>query len=100
MRGSTFFVHTFVTTVGLLVAVAAVTISNKEPRLDVKGAVVDCHNGNIVGPINGTYFMYGEWYGNGNFVVDSQQTDLPKLGVYTSTTLESGTWEFQGLCGV
>jgi hypothetical protein len=37
------------------------TVSNALPRLDTTGAVVDAHSGNIVGPINGTYFLYGEW---------------------------------------
>jgi hypothetical protein len=35
----------------------AVTISNKEPRLDSTGSPVNAHSGNIVGPINGTYFL-------------------------------------------
>ena len=34
-----------------------VTISNSLPRMDTTGAVVDAHSGNIVGPINGTYFL-------------------------------------------
>ena len=34
-----------------------VTISNKEPRLDATGQPVNAHSGNIVGPINGTYFL-------------------------------------------
>jgi alpha-L-rhamnosidase len=77
-------------------ASASVTISNRDPRLDTAGRVVNCHDGNIVGPINGTYFLYGEWYGDGNFVVGNQN-ELPKLSVYTSPTLASGTWEFRGL---
>lgn len=75
---------------------AAVTISNKEPRLDTAGRVVNCHDGNIVGPLNGTYFLYGEWYGDYNFVVGGEN-DLPKLSVYSSPTLASGSWTFEGL---
>ena len=77
-------------------AVQAVTLSNKEPRRDTDGKIINCHDGNIVGPVNGTYFLYGEWYGEGNFVVGGQ-TDLPKLSVYTSRTLAQGSWEFRGL---
>jgi len=73
-----------------------VTISNKMPRLDINGKVVDCHDGSIVGPLNGTYFLYGEWYGENNFAVNGNNA-LPKLSVYTSTNLTSGSWEFQGL---
>jgi hypothetical protein len=82
-------------------ACAGVTLSNKEPRRDTKGNIIDCHDGNIVGPLNGTYFLYGEWYGGSNFVVDgvtpAQASMLPKLSVYTSPSLAQGSWEFQGL---
>lgn len=74
----------------------SVTLSNKEPRRDTEGNIINCHDGNIVGPVNGTYFLYGEWYGEGNFVV-SGQSDLPKLSVYTSPTLAQGSWKFRGL---
>jgi len=37
-----------------------------------------------------------QWYGGGNFVVTGNP-DLPKLSVYTSKTLASGSWEFKGL---
>eukprot|EP01043_Picozoa_sp_COSAG02_P011503 COSAG02_NODE_423_length_22576_cov_62.034791_15_plen_389_part_00 len=73
-----------------------VTLSNKEPRRDTEGKIINCHDGNIVGPVNGTYFLYGEWYGDGNFVVSGEE-DLPKLSVYTSRTLAQGSWEFRGL---
>ena len=73
-----------------------VSISNSKPRLTTSGKVVDAHSGNIVGPVNGTYFLYGEWYGDGNFDV-THAVDLPKLAVYTSTTLTSGSWQFRGL---
>jgi hypothetical protein len=73
-----------------------VTLSNKDPRLDTNGNVVDCHDGPIVGPINGTYFLYGEWYGENNFAVQGSNA-LPKLSVYTSADLTSGSWEYRGL---
>lgn len=72
------------------------TISNANPRLTSSGDVVDAHSGNIVGPINGTYYLYGEWYGKGNFAVVGA-TDLPKLAVYSSPNLTSGSWTFHGL---
>ena len=77
-------------------AAKTVSISNKDPRRDVEGRIVDCHDGNIVGPINGTYFLYGEWYGNSNFAVAGNSM-LPKLSVYTSPDLTSGSWTFKGL---
>jgi hypothetical protein len=73
-----------------------ITISNAKPRLDTNGNIVDAHNGNIVGPVNGTYFLYGEYYGSSNFAVTGS-TKLPKLSVYTSTNLTSGSWYFHGL---
>jgi hypothetical protein len=73
---------------------ATVTISNSAPRLDTAGKSVDAHSGNIVGPINGTYFLYGEWYGRGPYTVINT-TDLPRLSVYSSTDMVH--WEFGGL---
>ena len=65
-------------------------------RFDTNGNVVDCHDGPIVGPVNGTYFMYGEWYGELPFDVTGNPA-LPKLSVYTSPDLTSGSWVFEGL---
>lgn len=73
-----------------------VTLSNALPRRDVDGNIVDCHDGNLVGPVNGTYFLYGEWYGERNFAVSGSDA-LPKLSVYTSSNLTSGSWVFRGL---
>ena len=73
-----------------------VTLSNKEPRLSTTGTPINAHDGPVVGPVNGTYFLYGEWYGDGNFVV-ANNPDMPKLAVYTSRNLSSGSWEFRGL---
>ena len=73
-----------------------VTLSNALPRRDVDGNIVDCHDGNLVGPVNGTYFLYGEWYGERNFAVSGSDA-LPKLSVYTSSNLTSDSWVFRGL---
>lgn len=32
--------------------------------MDTAGHIVDAHSGNIVGPVNGTYYFYGERYRN------------------------------------
>lgn len=67
-----------------------VTVRNDVPRLDTNGQIVDCHSGNIVYH-NGTYFLYGEHYGNSTgFATDK----WPQLRVYTSTDLV--TWQDQG----
>jgi hypothetical protein len=73
-----------------------VTLSNAVPRLDVDGNIIDCHDGNLVGPVNGTYYLYGEWYGQSNFAVAGSES-LPKLSVYTSPNLTGGSWTFRGL---
>jgi len=57
-----------------------VTIRNDISRLDTEGNVVDCHSGNIV-YLNGTFFLYGERYGNSS---GFNETDWPQLHVYTS----------------
>jgi len=71
----------------------SVTISNKLPRIASDGSIVNSHDGNVV-YFNGTYFLYGEWFGSGNYVVTGNEL-LPKLSVYTSPDLVS--WTFQGL---
>ena len=40
-----------------------VEISNKEPRLDVKGNIMDCHDGNIL-YIGGAYWNFCMAYGS------------------------------------
>jgi hypothetical protein len=73
-----------------------VTIHNDRPRLDVTGAYVDCHDGNIVFHDN-TFFLYGEFYGNLTgrpFVPAPGWGSAPQLSVYTSPDLES--WTFRG----
>lgn len=75
-------------------AAQPVTISNKSPRLTTDGLVVDAHGGNVVQGPDGTYFLYGEYYGDGEFVVTGN-TALPRLSVYTSPDLVS--WTNRGL---
>ena len=41
----------------LFATTARVTVSNKLPRVDTDGRIVDAHSGNIV-EVNGTYFMW------------------------------------------
>jgi hypothetical protein len=72
-------------------AQTTVTISNLAPRLDSSGHPVNAHSGNVVGPINGTYFLYGEWYGTGPYSVVGT-LDLPRLSVYHSKDMVH--WEF------
>ena len=37
--------------------------NNSAPRRDINGAVIDAHDGNIIGPIGGLYYMYAVEYG-------------------------------------
>eukprot|EP00656_Telonema_subtile_P030745 TRINITY_DN3372_c0_g1_i1.p1 TRINITY_DN3372_c0_g1~~TRINITY_DN3372_c0_g1_i1.p1 ORF type:complete len:399 (-),score=60.25 TRINITY_DN3372_c0_g1_i1:166-1362(-) len=80
----------------LLAACSAqsVSISNKNPRMTTDGKVVNAHGGNIVQHPDGTYLLYGEYYGEGHFVVTGN-TALPRLSVYSSLDLVS--WSFLGL---
>ena len=74
-----------------------VTIRNDIPRRDTRGHILNAHSGNIVGPIlNGTYFLYGENYGEGEYTVQGSPDSnvLPKLAVYSSRDLV--TWEWRG----
>ena len=57
------------------------------------GRIVDAHDGNVVRR-GDTYYMFGEYFGDGNFVV-ANNTRHPKLAVYTSKDLL--LWEFRGL---
>jgi hypothetical protein len=81
----------------LLTACAAkvVTLSNVQPRLDVLGEYVDCHDGMIVAH-GSQYFLYGEYYNasSGNYPWPS----APFLSVYTSPDLVA--WSFRGLAVV
>eukprot|EP00039_Didymoeca_costata_P003958 m.70745 g.70745 ORF g.70745 m.70745 type:complete len:389 (-) comp12161_c0_seq4:144-1310(-) len=68
------------------------TISNSLPKLDTNNNTVDAHSGNVL-YFKGKYFLYGENYGPGNYVV-SGSTTLPRLVVYTSEDMV--TWDFGG----
>jgi hypothetical protein len=73
-----------------------VTIYNDRIRLDVNGNVVDAHDGNIVYH-NGTFFLYGEFYGNLTgrpFTPAPGWGGSPQLSVYTSPDLIS--WTYRG----
>jgi hypothetical protein len=73
-----------------------VTIHNDQPRVDVDGAFVDAHDGNIVFH-NGTYYLYGEFYGNLTgrpFSPAPGWGASPQLAVYTSPDLTA--WTFRG----
>lgn len=74
--------------------VMAVTISNINPRLTTDGKVVNAHGGNVVPHPDGSYLLYGEYYGEGHFVVPGN-TALPRLSVYSSPDLVN--WTFRGL---
>ena len=67
-----------------------VVIHNDVARRDVDGNYVDAHDGKIV-HVNGTYFLYGEWYGTGPYSVIGT-LDLPRLSVYHSKDMVH--WEF------
>lgn len=71
-----------------------VTIHNDKPRLDVDGNVVDAFGGTIVAHPNGTYFLYGESYGNQTLATPYPWADWPRLKVYTSPDLVS--WTLRG----
>ena len=44
-----------------LPSAGAVSVSwdNSKPRLDTHGKIMDAHDGNILGPIGGLYYLYG-----------------------------------------
>ena len=77
----------------LLVTAKTITIHNDQPRLDINGDYVDAHAGNIV-EHNGTYFLYGESYGEQTLEQQYPWPNYPKLKVYTSPDLT--TWTDRG----
>eukprot|EP00038_Savillea_parva_P010595 m.191387 g.191387 ORF g.191387 m.191387 type:complete len:380 (-) comp18323_c0_seq1:39-1178(-) len=70
-----------------------VTIHNDQPRRAVDGSYVDAHDGKIVA-VNGTYFLYGESYGNQTLAQPYPWAQWPRLRVYTSPDLV--TWTDRG----
>ena len=71
-----------------------VTINNNITRTDSKGKILDSHSGVIV-EVNGTYYLYGERYGNTTGLVNAWASQgSPRIGVYTSTDLQ--TWVDHG----
>jgi len=83
-------VRLFVLAAAALLPVAVdsktVTIHNDQPRLAVDGSYVDAHDGKIVYH-NGTYFLYGESYGNQTMAEPYPWKTEPRLLVYTSPDL-------------
>jgi hypothetical protein len=74
-------------------AAKRVTIATDAARLDVDGNYIDAHDGKIVAH-NGTYFLYGEAYGNQTLATPYPWSEWPRLKVYTSTDLVH--WTFRG----
>lgn len=70
-----------------------VTIHNNAPRRAVDGSYVDAHDGTIVA-VNGTYYLYGESYGNQTLAQPYPWPQWPRLRVYTSPDLV--TWTDRG----
>lgn len=66
-----------------------ITISNVEPRLDIKGQIVDAHGG-CVQYFNGRFYLYGTAFGTN---LDYDAFNCP-LVVYSSPDMQ--TWTFEG----
>jgi hypothetical protein len=67
---------------------AKITIHNDEPRQDVRGAIVDAHDGNLQF-FNGRYYLYGTAYGGtAGFSINN------RFRVYSSADLEH--WVYEG----
>ena len=79
--------------IGTRIEAKKVTIYNNKPRLDINGEIVDAHDGCILYH-NGTYFLYGESYGNKTLATPYPWPDYPRLAVYTSPDLVA--WTYQG----
>ena len=70
-----------------------VTLHNDRPRRAVDGTYVDAHDGRIL-EHNGTYYLYGEAYGNRTLATPYPWPDYPRLAVYTSPNLVD--WTYRG----
>ena len=68
-----------------------VTIQTDAARLDVDGNYIDAHDGKIV-EHDGTYFLYGEAYGNQTLAEQFPWKHWPRLKVYTSPDLVHWTF--------
>ena len=81
----------------LSLAVAAggkrVIIQTDAARLDAHGDYIDAHDGKIV-EHGGTYFLYGEAYGNQTLETPYPWRQWPRLKVYTSPDLIN--WTLRG----
>lgn len=67
-----------------------IIIRNDMPRLAVDGTVVDAHDGMLL-EHKGTYFLYGESYGNQTLATAYPWASRPRLLVYTSQDLMNWT---------
>lgn len=63
-----------------------VTIYNDRPRLAIDGSPIDAHDGKILYH-GGTFFLYGESYGNQTLATPYPWANHPRLLVYTSPDL-------------
>ena len=70
-----------------------VVIRNDVARRAVDGSYVDAHDGKILA-VNGTYYLYGEAYGNQTLATPYPWSAYPRLAVYTSPDLV--TWTYRG----
>ena len=70
-----------------------VTIRNDIARRAQDGSYVDAHAGCIL-EHNGTYFLYGESYGNQTLATPYPWSNHPRLAVYTSQNLVN--WTYRG----
>ena len=70
-----------------------VTLETAAARRAADGSYVDAHDGKIVYH-DGTYFLYGESYGNQTLATRYPWRLWPRLAVYTSPDLK--TWTYRG----
>ena len=70
-----------------------VTIQTDAARVDVAGDYIDAHDGCIVAH-KGTFFLYGEAYGNQTLATPYPWKQWPRLKVYTSPDLVH--WTLRG----
>ena len=70
-----------------------VTIHNDRPLTAIDGSYVDAHDGMILHH-QGTYYLYGEAYGNQTLATQYPWPKHPRLAVYTSPDMVN--WTYRG----
>lgn len=75
------------------VSARIVTLHNDHARRDINGDYIDAHDGKIL-EHNGTYYLYGEAYGNQTLATPYPWKQWPRLKVYTSHDLTN--WTLRG----